>query len=216
MTRRTAIITTTLACAIGCSMLASSANDTAFDFEKLIGRSNLQQTPAGVSGQWSLEKLLALTQPEGMSLWRSLPAVPMKEMKGHYMGLIPCADDPPRQKFYADTTFNRGAYWMGKAFKPISETTGEGYNRLRMTSGEIIRKGRYATRIDRSPIDGKPSYIIDFGAFNNGSTIDELRKLEDFIYLGASSHPAENGQRSEPIFFVLIGPTDDWVGPDQN
>lgn len=193
------------------------AQTPAIDMESLKGRPNLDQTPLGSSGQWSLEKLLALTQAEGIALWRTLPAVPMAEMNGHYMGLGPDAKDVAYQKGYAkfmfDETSPRG-YWLGKAFRPLTETTGEGYNRWRFTGGKVDRNLRMATRMGPSLIDGKPSYILDYSAFNPRSTlVDELRKLDDFVYLGAATTDAGNGKRNPPDFFILIGPTDEWVGP---
>lgn len=189
-----------------------------FDFEKLKGRPNLQQTPLGSTGTWSLEKLLALSQAEGIELWKTLPAVPMKEMNGHYMGLGPGADNVEYQKGYADYMFNEKSvrgYWLGKAFRPLSATTGEGYNRWRFPGGKIQRNLRMATRMGTSLIDGKPCYVLDYGALNPKMTlVDELRKLDDFIYFGAATTDAGNGKRSEPAFFILVGPTDEWVGAE--
>ena len=196
---------------------AAAAQPAAFDFESLKGRPNLNQTPLGSSGQWSLEKLLSLTQAEGMALWATLPPVAMAEMNGHYMGLGPDAKDQEYQKRYAAFMFNEKSprgYWLGKAFKPLTATTGEGYNRWRFPGGRIDRNLRMATRMGNSLIDGKPAYILDYSAFNPKSTlVDELRKLDDFVYLGAATVDAGGGKRSDPDFFILIGPTDEWVGP---
>jgi hypothetical protein len=48
--------------------------------------------------------------------------------------------------------------------------------------------------------------------------LDELRKLDDGVYLGAATvaqagGPNCGGTRSKIDMFVLIGPTDEWVGP---
>jgi hypothetical protein len=192
----------------------------AFDFKALEGRPILDQTPVGSSGVWTLEKLLSLTQREQEQLWRQLPAPTLQEMNGHYMGLGPQADRPDVQKGYAaymyDENSVRGA-WLGKAFHPISATQGEGYNRWRFPGGRIERNLRMATRIDTSIIDGKPAYILDYPAFNQTTLVDELRKLDDGIYLGAATvamkdGPNGGGTRGRIDMFVLIGPTDEWVG----
>jgi hypothetical protein len=112
--------------------------------------------------------------------------------------------------------FNEKMYWLGKAFRPINDHEGEGYNRTRYPGGKIVREARMATRIDKSFVDGKPSYILDYSAFNNGNGIDELRKLDDGIYFGIFTMSTGNGTRTPPDFFILIGPTDVWVGPDKN
>jgi hypothetical protein len=196
---------------------SASAQPAKFDFESLKGRPNLSQTPVGTSGQWSLEKLLSLTQAEGIELWKALPAVPMAEMNGHYMGLGPDAKDTAYQTRYAAYMFDEKSvrgYWLGKAFHPLTETTGEGYNRWRFPGGRIDRNLRMATKMGASLIDGKPSYMLHYSAFNQKSTlVDELRKLDDYVYLGAATVDAGGGKRSKPDFFILIGPTDEWVGP---
>ena len=190
------------------------------DLKALENRPILNQTPVGSSGQWTLEKLLSLTQAEQEHLWRDMPAPTLKEMNGHYMGLGPQADDPAVQKSYADYMYNeksvRGA-WQGKAFHPLTATTGEGYNRWRFPGGRIERNLRMATRLSPSVIDGKPAYILDYPAFNTTTLVDEVRKLDDGIYLGAATTakqggPNGSGTRSKIDMFILIGPTDEWVG----
>jgi hypothetical protein len=190
------------------------------DDATLAARPILNQTPVGASGTWTLEKLLSLSQAEQEALWRTLPAPSLEEMNGHYMGLGPQADNPEVQKRYAAYMFDeksvRGA-WLGKAFRPLSATMGEGYNRWRFPGGRIERNLRMATRIANSVIDGKPAYILDYPAFNQTTLVDELRKLDDGVYLGAATTakaggPNANGTRSRIDMFVLIGPTDEWVG----
>lgn len=195
----------------------SVAKPDGFDFTSLHGRPNHHQTPIGSSGQWSLEKLLLLTQAEGIELWRGLDAVPMAEMNGHYMGMGPDALNEEYQRGYADVMFNENSrlgFWLGKAFRPLTETTGEGYNRWRFAGGKIVRNLRMATRMGNSLVDGRPAFILDYSAFNPKMTlIDELRKLDDSIYFGVATRAAEDGGRDKPDFFILTGPTDEWVGP---
>lgn len=198
--------------------VVETADAAPMDFETLKGRPNLHQTPLGTSGHWSLEKLLSLTQAEGIALWRDLPAVDMAEMNGHFMGLGPDANDVEYQARYAKYMFNEAStrgYWLGKAFKPITATKGEGYNRWRMQDGKVVRNLRMETRMGVSLVDGKPAYLLDYNVFNPKMTlIDEIRKLDDFIYLGVATYVQKDGTRSAPDFFILTGPTDSWVGPD--
>ena len=198
----------------------AAAQPAAFDFKALEGRPILNQTPAGASGAWTLEKLLALTQAEQETLWRGLPSPTLQEMNGHYLGLGPQADKPNVQQSYAAFMYDeksvRGA-WLGKAFRPLTPTTGEGYNRWRFPGGRVERNLRMATRIENSIIDGKPAYILDYPAFNKTTLVDEVRKLDDGIYHGAATvamagGPNGGGARGRIDMFVLIGPTDEWVG----
>jgi hypothetical protein len=63
-----------------------------------------------------------------------------------------------------------------------------------------------------SLIAGKPSFLIDYGAFNpNNTLVDEMRKLDDGVYLGAATTAAADGRRTAPEHFVLAGPVDEWV-----
>ena len=195
---------------------AAPAGAPPMDFNTLKNRPNLDQTPLGSSGQWSLEKLLALTPDEGLALWSKLAPPSLQEMNGHYMGLGPDATNPAHQKGYAAYMFNERSprgYWLGKAFHPVDATHGEGYNRWRFPHQKIVRNLRMATFIGPSLIDRKPSYILNYGAFNKTTLTDELRKLDDDIYLGEATVDAGGGKRSKPDFFILIGPTDEWVGP---
>lgn len=189
-----------------------------FDFDKLKGRPNLHQTPLGARREWSLEKLLALTQAEGLELWRGLDAVDMREMDGHYMGYGPDALNEEFQLGYAKYMYDEKSprgYWLGKAFRPLTDNTGEGYNRWRYSGGKVARNLRMATRMGVSLIDGKPCYVLDYSVFNPKMTlVDELRKLDEAIYLGIATRDAGDGKRDHPDFFVLIGPTDEWVGAE--
>ncbi len=207
--------------AIGAGFAGAHADapTPAIDMKALESRPILNQTPVG-TGKWTLEQLLSLTQAEQERLWRNLPSPTLEEMNGHYFGIGPQADDPEVQKSYAAYMYDeksvRGA-WLGKAFRPLDAKVGEGYNRWRFPGGRIERNLRMATRIDNSIIDGKPAYILDYPAFNQTTLVDELRKLDDGVYVGAATvakdgGPNANGTRSKIDMFILIGPTDEWVG----
>jgi hypothetical protein len=185
------------------------------DFEALKTRPNLDQTPVGTSGTWTLEKLLALTQAEGIALWRTLPAPALEEMNGHYMGMGPDGANTEYQAGYAKFMFNEHSvrgYWLGKAFRPLNATTGEGYNRWRFPGGRIERNLRMATRVQPSIIDGKPAYVLEYAAFHKTTLFDEVRKLEDGVYVGTATVERPDRTRSKLDMFILVGPTDEWVG----
>ena len=170
------------------------------------------------TGEWTLERVLALSRVEIIELWKAAPAPEFTEFKGHYMGLVPNAGDEERRAstdaFMFDEHSERG-YWLGKAYKPTTATTGEGYNRWRFPGGEIVRNLRFGTQLGTSLIDGKPALLMYYGAFNDESTlIDEIRQLGHDVFLGMGTTEADDGSRSEPGHFVLIGPTDEWVGVD--
>lgn len=172
-----------------------------------------------ISKNWSLERILSLNRDQIVELWKTLPPVSMAEMNGHYMGLVPNAGDKTRQAstsdFMYDENLNQG-YWLGKAYKQIGPNNGEGYNRYRMPGGRVVRKLRFSTEVGPSLIDGKPSFIMHYSAYNKSTLIDELRKLDDHIYLGLGTKEDKDGKRGTPGHFLLVGPTDEWVGAGDN
>ena len=174
--------------------------------------------PLSAKGAWTMERLLALDHESTVALWKMLPAAGMAELDGHYQGIVPNAGDHERQTrtsgFMYDEDSPRG-YWLGKAYRPLSETEGEGYNRWLFADRSIVRNGRFATRLGPSLIDGNPSYIMDYGAFNDTTLVDEIRKLDESVYLGVGTTATEDGGRSAPGHFALVGPTDEWVGAEE-
>ena len=174
--------------------------------------------PLSAKGAWTMEQLLALDHESTVALWKTLPAAGMTELNGHYQGVVPNAGDLKRQASTSDFMYNEDSprgYWLGKAYRPLTETEGEGYNRWRFPSGKIVRNGRFATRTGPSLIDGQPAYIMDDSAFNGTTLVDEIRKLDEGIYLGVGTTATGDGGRSAPGHFALVGPTDEWVGAEE-
>ena len=171
-----------------------------------------------ITEKWSMEKLLALNVAEIVALWKTLDPPEFTELDGHYMGLVPNAGDAATQKATGNFMYNENSdigYWLGKAYKPTSATKGEGYNRWRKPGGKVVRNMQFATGMGKSLIDGKPSYMMYYGAYNPETTLtDELRKLDDYIYIGMGTTELSDGKRSEPGHFILTGPTDSWIGVD--
>ena len=171
------------------------------------------------AGEWTLERVLALSRDEIIELWKAAPAADMAELNGHYMGLVPNSGDPERRMATDARMYDENSeigFWLGKAYMPSTVTTGEGYNRWRYPGGKVVRNMQFSTEMGTSLIDGKPSLLMYYGAYNAESTlIDEIRKLDDYVYLGVGTTELEDGGRSEPGHFMLLGPTDEWVGPDE-
>lgn len=169
-----------------------------------------------VSSQWTMERLLSLSHPKILALWRDLPAATLEELQGHFMGVLPNAGDAERQARIANNMYNPASergYWLGKAYRKIGDNFGEGYNRWRRVGGQIVRNARFITEIGVSLLDGKPSLLMYYGAYRpeNPTFVDEVRKLDDHVYLGVGSTLGPDGKRN-PESFVLVGPTDEWIG----
>lgn len=165
---------------------------------------------------WSVERLLTMTKEEVIALWATLPAVSLDELQGHFTGIIPNPGNPERQASTFDYMYDENSvrgYWLGKAYRKTGDNEGEGYNRWRVPGGKVERRSRFTTEIGRSFFDGKPSLLMYYGAYRADapSFVDEIRKLEDYIYVGVGSVLDAEGKRN-PGHFILTGPTDDWVG----
>ncbi|HUV44580.1 MAG TPA: hypothetical protein VMW13_07105 [Dehalococcoidales bacterium] len=175
--------------------------------------------------QWTKEKLMELSREEVIELWKQCPAVEMTELVGEFEGVIPNAGDEERRERTAEIMYNensRTGYWLGKAFWPISKTKGDGYNRYRWPGGKIERYMRFATEMGTSLIDGKPSLMMYYGAYQlrllpegqENTLTDEIRKLADGIYLGVGTAKMPDGSRSEPGHFALVGPVGTYIRAD--
>lgn len=101
--------------------------------------------------------------------------------------------------------------WMGKAFHPKCEATGEGYNIFRAQGGEV-RKLRMDTYIGDSIISKGDSMVLDYSNRERGAIrwlVGELRQLDDTTILGMGVfEPLQSRQGTfrRVIPFVLSGP----------
>lgn len=173
---------------------------------------------------WTRERVLGLSREELIALWSEAPAVDMAELDGEYEGLVPNAGDPEEQARINEVMYNENSaigYWLGKAYTPLSETSGDGYNRWRRAGGKVERNIRFATEMGPSLIDGKPALLMYYGAYvradgsqPRSTLVDEIRKLADGVYLGMGTVETEDGDRSRPGHFAMVGPVGEWVGVD--
>jgi hypothetical protein len=176
--------------------------------------------------KWTRENIMDLGLEEIIDLWKQCPAAEVTEMIGEFDGRVPVARDPEAQKKLDKSVLfdEEGVhgYWLGKAFWPLSKTTGDGYNRVRRPGGKIENYLRFATEMGTSLIDGKPSLMMYYGAYHNRLTpedrendlVDEIRKLADGIYLGLGTRKKSDGSRTGPGHFVLFGPVGEYRRAD--
>ena len=118
------------------------------------------------------------------------------------------------------------AFWLGKSYRtsPGGEG-GEGLNRFFSAKGKIRRNGRYKWVIGPSRVDGKPTILGRYGAFNNlqgneWEMYNELREIEGgkmlcLVYANRTVKgllPRErlDGEGSEVEFLALTGPVAPW------
>lgn len=184
-----------------------------------------QTAPAAdLTEVWTRERVLGLSREELIALWSAAPAVDMAELNGEYEGLVPNAGDPEAEARVAEVMYNENSaigYWLGKAYTPLTETTGDGYNRWRRPGDKVERNIRFGTEMGPSLIDGKPALLMYYGAYvrADGSQprsdlVDEIRKLADGVYLGMGTTKESDGSRSQPGHFAMVGPVGPYVGVD--
>ncbi len=160
--------------------------------------------------EWSVEKLKKMTREELLKLYKTLSPPPFEEMDGEYDGhTLDTGTELGNQ--YSEWIMNKTAMgvWKGKAYTLKTSSTGEGYNRY-VIDGKERHHLRFGTDMNISLFDGKPTLRMRYGAFKNLSSrndlIDEVRKLDDGIYLCTGAALDENGKRGRPTPFCLKGP----------
>ena len=77
---------------------------------------------------------------------------------------------------------------------------------------------RFGTEPGLSLIDGKPALIMHYGDFENpagkADLADEIRKLDEGLYLGVGTTAKPDGTRVHFGHFALSGPMGEWIGVD--
>jgi len=160
--------------------------------------------------EWTVEKLKKMSRDELLELYKTLSPPPFEEMNGEYDGYtLDTGSELGNQM--SDWIMNKTAMgvWKGKAYTPKTSSTGEGYNRY-VIDGKERHHLRFATNMSASLFDDKSTLIMRYGAFKNLSArndlIDEVRKLDDGIYLCTGAALDADGNRGQPTPFCLTGP----------
>lgn len=190
------------------------------------------------------EDLMKLSRKQIMNLFRQLDAPAMPEMKGEYRAALLDSGyiiNILLAKLYLHFTWGD---WQHKAFEPLGESNGHGYNTFITTQSKLCenyfaaifmkivsvvrsffrlnnpqRMARIMlnkTSIVSSVFDGRPAFQLsyrDYNTFFTNTMTDEVRKVNDKLYLGIGRLTVTFG-KFNPMPFVLIGPPDPWVGPE--
>ena len=190
------------------------------------------------------EDLMKLNRRQLMELFFKLDAPAMSEMRGEYRAAL--LDSGPvinifLAKLYLYFTWGT---WQHKAFEPLDDRHGHGYNTfittqrrlfencfaaLFMKIVHIVRSLFRASSPQRmarimlnktsmvtSVFDGRPAFQLSYRGYNTFYTstmTDEVRKVNDYLYLGIGRLTITLG-KANPMPFVLMGPPDPWAGPE--
>ncbi|MFE9789795.1 hypothetical protein ACFYO7_30920 [Nocardia salmonicida] len=99
--------------------------------------------------------------------------------------------------------------WLCKAFRPVDENSGRGYNTFG-EFGQVRQRYPMRTLLAPSRYDGAPAYTLVYRAYTSmcGSInmVDEVRRAASGVYLGMGTWGFTAAQRRVPRPFVLTGP----------
>lgn len=194
--------------------------------------------------EYDYEDLMKLKRNRLMELFCQLDAPDMNEMHGEYRAAL-------LDSGYVINSFLARLYlyftwgtWQHKAFEPLGDLHGHGYNTFVTTQSRLYENCFVAgfmktasivqslfrlnspqrlarvmlnrTSMVSSVFDGRPSFQLSYRSYNTFYTntmTDEVRKINDYLYLGIGRLTITLG-RFNPMPFVLMGPPGPWVGPD--
>jgi hypothetical protein len=194
--------------------------------------------------KYTCEDLMKLNRKQLMELFFLLDAPPMREMHGEYRAYL-------LDSGYIINSFLGWLYlhftwgdWQHKAFEPLDDQHGHGYNTFITTQPRLAENYFSATfmklvaiarslfrlnsprRLARimlnrtslvsSVFDGRPAFQLsyrDYNTFYTSTMTDEVRTVKDGLYLGIGRLTITFGKYN-PMPFMLVGPVNQWVGPD--
>lgn len=158
------------------------------------------------------ERLRKLDFRQLVDLFSQLPPPLVADMNGEYAGELLAQRgliDALPVKFLLYTPVLLGK-WQGKAFRPISEERGRGYNTF-FYFGHAVRIGPMETLIAPSRFDGRPAYQLVYAAYRWSigeivHMVDEVRQVSPSVFLGMGTWGFTDRHRHRPIPFLLSGP----------
>jgi hypothetical protein len=164
-----------------------------------------------------MHDILRLSAEELLTLFQTLEAPGLEEMHGEFAALL------LRQPNWAAalsghlTCYNPlyPGMWLAKAFRPVGEGRGRGYN----TSSHlrrVVQRFPMLTLIAPSRYDGRPAFQLVYRAFHSYCgfvhMVDEVRRLQVGQYLGIGTAGFSDTQRRLPRPFLLTGPVAPYRG----
>lgn len=152
---------------------------------------------------------------ELLQMFATLEAPCMAEMQGEYAARL------LSQPFWLATVIGRAALenpfqpWLSKAFRPLDDESGRGYNTF-LQGGRVIQRFPMLTLTGPSRFDGRPAYQLVYRHFHSACgaihMVDEIRRAAPGLYLGMGTYGFTDAQRRIPYPFVLEGPVGAYRG----
>lgn len=166
------------------------------------------------------EDMRELTRRQVVDVFHAADAPLFTDLKGEYRAeVLPVGPFAAVAAFYTHKLFGPG-HWEGKAFFPFSDRSGWGYNIFsvkRKHHRTTARTCKMNTYLGLSHMDNRNSVHLDYAphnGFTNHTMHDEIRRINDELYLGMGFMSIGGGP-ANPAPFVLYGEPSNWVGPDK-
>jgi len=190
------------------------------------------------------EDLMNLTRKQLMELFSLLDAPSMSEMKGEYRAALLDSGyiiNMFLARLYLHFTWGN---WQHKAFEPLGEKNGHGYNTFITTQSKLYENYFVAvfmrivsivrsllrsnnpqrmarimlnkTSIVSSVFDGRPAFQLSYRDYNTffTNTMTDEVRKVNDTLFLGIGRLTVTFDKFNPMPFVLIGPPDPWVGPD--
>ena len=185
-----------------------------------------------------------LTRKQLMELFSLLDAPSMSEMKGEYRAALLDSGyiiNMFLARLYLHFTWGN---WQHKAFEPLGEKNGHGYNTFITTQSKLYENYFVAvfmrivsivrsllrsnnpqrmarimlnkTSIVSSVFDGRPAFQLSYRDYNTffTNTMTDEVRKVNDTLFLGIGRLTVTFDKFNPMPFVLIGPPDPWVGPD--
>lgn len=155
--------------------------------------------------------LAALTSDELLALFLTLEAPTLDEMHGEFDAAMLKQDYFLAEVFWTCSLKNPiwPGWWLRKAFRPVSDAAGRGYNTFRHL-GRLVQRFPMATLMAPSRYDGRPAFTLVYRAYHSvcGAVhmVDEVRRVQPGKYLLIGTIGYTDEQRRVPNPCVLHGP----------
>jgi hypothetical protein len=190
------------------------------------------------------EDLMKLNRKQIMELFSLLDAPTMSEMRGEYRAVLLDSGyiiNILLAKLYLHFTWGD---WQHKAFEPLGETHGHGYNTFVTTQPKLYENYFAAvfmkvlsivrslfrpyspqrlarimlnkTSIVSSVFDGRPSFQLSYRDYNTfyTNTMTDEVRKVNGNLFLGIGRLTVTFGKFNPMPFMMIGPPDPWVGPD--
>jgi hypothetical protein len=161
------------------------------------------------------EELAALDSGALVERFKTLESPSLAEMQGEYDGRLLRQPHFPATLFWNVMLKNPAWLWLGKAFRPVSDEAGRGYNTFRFL-GRIVQRYPMATLVGPSRYDGRPAFQLVYRAYHSicGAVhmVDEVRRIRAGAYLLIGTMGIIEAQRRVPVPVLLTGPVAEYRG----